>query len=320
MTPPSDDDGDEVEGTLGHDIDAGGDDGGEAGEGQDATETGDATEREDTAETGDVTETQDAAETHDVTATQDTTEIHDATERRELTETQRAPVNDEGDRDRERIGNRSRDPPPTADPEDDDPDPILREVGISIVAVLLVGVYIFMISGVWPPMVAVESGSMEPNMNVNDLVFVMDDERFQPESAHGETGVVTAREGRETGYRQFGGPGDVIVFNPNGQESRTPIIHRAMFWVEDGERWVERADSAYLGGVESCEALTTCPAPNAGFITKGDNNPTYDQVGGGQFRGQAPRGEQFKPVRAEWIVGTAEVRIPRLGWLRLRFQ
>jgi len=221
----------------------------------------------------------------------------------------------------ERTDYRRSDPePPTAEPDDPEPEPLLREVGISVLAVLLVGIYIFMISGVWPPMVAVESGSMEPNMNVNDLVFVMDSDRFEPETAQGDTGVVTAREGRESGYEQFGNPGDVIVFEPNGDGDRTPIIHRAMFWVEANERWVEDADPAYLGGADSCEDISACPAPHDGFITKGDNNPAYDQTGSDGFRGGPAQVGSLDPVKPEWVVGTAEVRVPRVGWLRLRFQ
>jgi len=190
--------------------------------------------------------------------------------------------------------------------------PFLRDLATSVIAVLLLGAYLFAISGVWPPMVAIESGSMEPNMEVNDLAVVMDTERFQPSASAavgpGDTGVVTAEVGAETGYTQFDDSGDVIVFEPNGNSQRTPIIHRAMFWVEEGEDWTERADPAYLGNVESCGQLPTCPAPNSGFITKGDDNPTYDQAGN----------QISAPVRSEWVVGTAEVRVPWLGWFSIQ--
>jgi signal peptidase len=180
----------------------------------------------------------------------------------------------------------------------------VQDIVTSVSAVVLIGVYLFAISGVWPPMVAVESESMSPNMKVNDLVFVMESERFQPGGAHGETGVVTAATGAEIGYEQFGRPGDVIVFAPNGNDDRTPIIHRAMLWVEKGENWCDRAEEAHLGGNDQCTE-----AAHAGFITKGDNNPQYDQAGAGQLS---------EPVKPNWIVGTAEIRLPRLGWLRLR--
>ncbi|MFL9629275.1 S24/S26 family peptidase, partial [Aeromonas jandaei] len=67
---------------------------------------------------------------------------------------------------------------------------IAREFLISIGAVLLIGLLLFSLSGVWPPMVAIESGSMEPNMQPNDLVFMTDNERFVDDAAYGSTGVV----------------------------------------------------------------------------------------------------------------------------------
>jgi len=210
-------------------------------------------------------------------------------------------------------GDERKDGPPARDDRrrDDSGDWKLfaRDVASSVLAVLLVGVYLFAVSGVWPPLVAIETGSMEPNMNVNDLVFVMDEERFPDGHEHGDTGVVTARTGGDTGYQQFGGHGDVIIFAPNGDARRTPVIHRAMFWVNESENWYDKADESHLGGHDSCMELPNCPAPNDGFVTKGDNNPQYDQTG---------RGDLSDPVRPEWVVGTAEIRIPHLGWLRLR--
>jgi signal peptidase len=182
----------------------------------------------------------------------------------------------------------------------------------SAVAVLLVGALLFAVSGVWPPMVAIESPSMTPQMETGDLVFVMEETRFPGEGAH--EGVVTARTGRTTDadYRKFGRQGDVIVYKPDGDGDATPIIHRAMFWVEEGENWYDRADRQSVGRYDRCgesvEAATpNCPAPSAGFITKGDANSRYDQVDG-----------LSSPVKPAWVVGTAEVRVPLLGCIRLR--
>ena len=186
----------------------------------------------------------------------------------------------------------------------------VRDLLTSVVAVLLVGAYLFAISGVWPPLVAVESGSMQPNMAQNDLVFVMEEHRFPGAGATGATGVVTAASGEDSGHRMFGRVGDVIVYKPNGSMDRTPIIHRAMFWVEEGEDWVARANDSNLAKTDSCADIETCPAEHAGFVTKGDNNGAYDQVPG--------RGAHTGVVSPDWVVGTAEVRIPGLGWLRLR--
>lgn len=183
------------------------------------------------------------------------------------------------------------------------------DVLTSVFAVLLVGFFLFAISGVWPPLVAVESGSMRPNMAEGDLVFVMEEHRFAGAGAIDGSGIVSATAGADTAYRTFGGYGDVIVYEPNGNAARTPIIHRAMFWVEEGERWYDRANPQYIGAATSCDQLPNCPAPAAGFITKGDNNEGYDQTTG-----------LTDPVQPEWIIGTAEIRVPGLGWISLGSQ
>ena len=181
----------------------------------------------------------------------------------------------------------------------------LREFLGSVFVVLVVGMLLFAISGVWPPMVAVKSGSMEPQMERGDLVFVMDEHRFPPEASVQGTGIATYASASETGYERFGDYGDVIIYRKDGNQGVTPIIHRARFWVNEGENWYERANESYVGG-EDCEAVRNCPAPHAGFITKGDNNDGYDQVKG--ISGV---------VKPEWVKGTAELRIPWLGHIRL---
>jgi len=188
----------------------------------------------------------------------------------------------------------------------------VREVLSSVLAVLLVGLILFGVSGLWPPMVAVESPSMNPHMKTGDLVFVMEEHRFPGGAAFDDTGVVTHRTGERTGYRKFGMGGDVIVYEPDGNNRSTPIIHRAMFYVNESENWYDKAvavDPEAVGNAEDCTGLENCPAPHAGFITKGDNEQTnrrYDQVSG-----------LSDPVKPAWVVGTAEFRIPWLGNIRL---
>jgi len=182
---------------------------------------------------------------------------------------------------------------------------VLRETGVSALAVLAVGLLLFGVSGVWPPMVAVESGSMTPHMQKGDLVFVTEPGRYAPAAATtGDTGVVTYRRGVETGYRSFGDYGSVVVYDDPGRIG-PPIIHRARFHVEAGENWYGRANKEYVAA-DSCEELRNCPADHAGFITKGDSNARYDQAMG-----------ISEPVRAEWVTGVARIRVPLLGWIRL---
>ncbi|MFC7075077.1 S26 family signal peptidase [Haloarcula halophila] len=183
----------------------------------------------------------------------------------------------------------------------------LRDILSSVTAVVMVGLFLFAVSGLWPPLVAIESPSMEPNIETGDMVFVMAEDRFPTENA--SHGVVTAATGANTGYDRFGRGGDVIVYEPNGNERRTPVIHRAMLWVDAGENWYDRADEDDLGTADSCADLRYCPAPHAGFITKGDYNGGYDQLGQRAIS---------EPVRPEWVIGTAETRVPKLGWVSLR--
>ena len=183
---------------------------------------------------------------------------------------------------------------------------IAREVAISIVIVLLLAGLLFSMSGVWPPLVAVESDSMEPQIMTGDLVFIVEPDRFAADGAIGGTGVVPADRANERGHESFGSAGDVIIFAPNGDGNTTPVIHRAHFWVEEDEDWYDRAHPDLIGNAEDCEELSNCPAPHDGFVTHGDNNQRYDQVQG-----------QSGPVKAEWVIARAHLRVPWVGHARL---
>ncbi len=149
-----------------------------------------------------------------------------------------------------------------------------------------IALVLFLVSGTWPAVVAVESESMVPNMQVGDLVFVVEEHRFG-ELLTNEEGMRTG-SGRFTAYPDLDGDpvyGDVIIYRPNGADSIHPIIHRAMAWTDaDGQ---------------------------GGYITKGDNNPVVDQ------NSFLPGVGVIQPVREEWIVGKALFAIPLVGYLPL---
>lgn len=149
-----------------------------------------------------------------------------------------------------------------------------------------IALMLFLVSGTWPAVVAVESESMVPNMQVGDLVFVVAPDRF------GE--LTTWEEGEQTGYARFAASpdrdgnmpyGDVIIFKPNGVSTVHPIIHRALYWYE-GE-------------------------PHDGYITRGDNNPVSDQDG--YYTGIGV----IEPVKKEWVIGKALFAIPYIGYIPL---
>ena len=99
----------------------------------------------------------------------------------------------------------------------------LIETGKSLTeALLIVGVIIVMayaLTGTWHVGYAVESGSMAPNMQIGDLIFVQSPHR---------THIITYEEGMQLNYKSFNNYGDVIIYRPDGFSSVTPIIHRAM--------------------------------------------------------------------------------------------
>ncbi|MEA1984410.1 MAG: S26 family signal peptidase [Euryarchaeota archaeon] len=162
-----------------------------------------------------------------------------------------------------------------------------RDVAFVMLAVAAFAVVSQIIFGMWTPMVAVESGSMQPHMEIGDIVFVESIDR---------TEIITY-EAATTNQISFEEPGNVILYRPYGQEGVTPIIHRAMYHVETGE-------SMWPGGPA---------APYNGYITKGDNpitNKYYDQQGQISY---------LLPVKEEWIIGVAKYRIPYVGHVRLLF-
>lgn len=179
-----------------------------------------------------------------------------------------------------------------------------RDILLAVFLTAALSVSLVAAVGVWPPLAAVTSGSMEPALEPGDVVILMEPTRLPPEAAD-EHGIVTRRQAVSSDHSSLGKPGTVMVFRSYDEDPQG-TVHRAMFYVEEGENWYPRADEQYVHGAESCSALRNCPAPHAGYITKGDANPAYDQA-----LGMAP------PVQEKWIVGSVRGSIPDLGWLRI---
>ena len=171
---------------------------------------------------------------------------------------------------------------------DDPKTSLVRDILSVVLVVAAIGIILFGVSGTWPAIVAVESESMVPNMNIGDLVFVVEENRFGP--------VMTAVDAQAAGVTSFGGYGDVIIYQPNGNTHVTPIIHRAITEINESV-----AEELGFTGTHA----------HAGYITKGDNNEFIDQVG--SFSGIG----RVEPVKEEWVVGKALFAIPLIGYLPL---
>jgi signal peptidase len=164
-----------------------------------------------------------------------------------------------------------------------------REILWVVAVVGGIALLLFLVCGTWPAVVAVESESMLPNMHVNDLVFVVQKDRFGA--------LQTFETGGNTGYMKFGKYGDVIIYRPNGASNIHPIIHRAI--TDQDASWF-----AANYGIEFS---------HGGYLTKGDNNQVPDQMS--SINGLGP----IQPVEDKWIIGKALFSVPLLGYPTLHY-
>jgi signal peptidase len=135
------------------------------------------------------------------------------------------------------------------------------------------------------------------------------------------------------GKSHYGKAGDVVVYRPDGNAGRTPVIHRALFWLQvndDGTFSIDDLGLSHVANLdqESVRALGLMPGyadtlrdprfdslcgpvgpARSGFITRGDNNPAADQSAHG--------GIAACPVKLDFILGKARGEIPWLGLFKL---
>ncbi len=220
---------------------------------------------------------------------------------------------------------------------------LLRDIVIAVVLVFIVLGAIYAYAQVWPPMVVVESGSMQHGseghigaIDTGDLVLV--------QAVHDVTDVTTYVQGRASGYQTYGNYGDVIVFYRPGEA--TPVIHRAMVYVIyptasttqtggvdvpslnlipgawSGTLWDNRTTTTTPIGLRSFSiyGVATWDSPTgrevdrqidfgvatlrtSGFLTKGDHNPTWDAG--------------HPPAAMASLIGKARGELPWFGLLKL---
>ena len=220
----------------------------------------------------------------------------------------------------------------------------------AVFGVVLGGLFLYTQS--WPPAVIVESGSMmhrDSEVTYGRLGTIDPGDLVLVKRVKGIDDVRTQLEGSRDHY---GAPGDVIIYRSDGGRSATPIIHRAVAYVEivgTGEdvryrvRWSaeapcegtsvkemdERGDWCVFGPggvyVESVPIAASSSRPNApvpyrplrsGFITKGDNPATNGQIDPAVGISRDAAG-QPSPVSIEWVEGVARGELPWLGLIKL---
>lgn len=219
-------------------------------------------------------------------------------------------------------------------------------IAFAIVFIIIGGLYLY--SGVWPPLVVIESASMQHSdtrsyigvIDTGDLVILKKETAL--------SSVRTYLGSVNDGYSTYGELGDVVIYRPNGDYATTPIIHRALceivynstgggfdvpalasvpesMWdVEGGEKaWYNihtvlvLHDIGYnqvdvdinLGTIISNFGAST---PEGGLITLGDNNHgNIDQTS------LIKNGKYVKPIKGEWLNGIARGELPWFGIIKL---
>ncbi len=228
--------------------------------------------------------------------------------------------------------------------------PVIRDVAVTltVVASLLGGLFIF--SGIWPPMVVIESGSMQHSSDESSVGVIDAGDLTVVRAREKVDHIITWVEGREKGHESYGASGDVIVFRKNGLNDTTPVIHRAIVWIDfnlttgnsfdvpsmalyDVEELVlEDLPTFHNGSRELVDLWVDLrlvlgnfdgvKAPHGGYLTKGDNNPHVDQISlymDVVDGGPSPVTRRVEPIRGEWIVGVSRGELPWFGVIKLMF-
>jgi signal peptidase len=219
-------------------------------------------------------------------------------------------------------------------------------VALAILALLLVSLFAY--TSNWPPVYVVESNSMQHGpgdhlgyINAGDIVLA------QKASAGSITTYVDAES---TGLSTYGELGDVILYQPNGASGATPVVHRAILYLEYsgvnstysaiglpangcgagssqsykttgtptgcGTSGLSGGDTLYLYGVGGRTVTvdfgcSSVLGQHSGFLTLGDNNSAPDQ----NTQSCVPTISTL--VEPAWVIGVARGLIPWFGDIKL---
>lgn len=222
----------------------------------------------------------------------------------------------------------------------------LRDAGVALLFVVIILLSMFAFTGQWPPLVVIESQSMMHNKNsISEIGAIDTGDLVLVQKVDEPSDIKTYMDGFTSDYRTYGDYGDVVIYKNKGSETTTPIIHRAIIYLEynpsdlsykseslrdaPSYKWTtsDKSDTwdhltsmliiyyvSYdqltitidIPSIRAHTASDSQGVPQSAFVTKGDNNPTIDQLS-----------SAFSPVQMSWIVGKARGEIPWFGLLKL---
>lgn len=216
-----------------------------------------------------------------------------------------------------------------------------RDVGVAVLIVLIVLGGIYAYTRVWPPMVVVESSSMQHRNDISYIGVIDTGDLVLVQAAPSRSDVITWVEGKATSYMTYSNFGDVIIFNREGDP--TPVIHRAILWVNYNATHMafDIPDLAQLklndlwGGFNADGSAVNSPYGLTGTIWlaqsgwRGDmtltinlradflNYPKYRHDGYVTLGDNNERGYDKALVPQKDIIGKARGELPWFGLLKL---
>ena len=200
---------------------------------------------------------------------------------------------------------------------------LIKDFVVALIIFCIIISCMYAYTQVWPPLVVIESDSMAHQNAPFGKVGTIDPGDFTfVRRIYDRTDIVTYFQGKRTGYKTYNDYGDVIIFMKNGHKEDTPVIHRAMMWVEvniTGGKLRYDIPELEVYGVEKI-TITEINLINfdpkslhSGFVTKGDNNKRCDQGGGILDMYNRP----VELIQPDWVIGKSVGEIPWFGLIKL---
>jgi signal peptidase len=236
---------------------------------------------------------------------------------------------------------------------------LMKDVLIAFLIVIIIIGSIYLYTGNWPPVVVVESNSMQHSNDESFFSVIDTGDLVLVKKTDGRNDVVTYMEGKRIGHETYSENGDVLIFRKNGYTDTTPVIHRAIIWVEynetsnsfdipelkhhnpgvgeDGVWYVVGGEQRWynLSGTIVLKDIGHDHLPVS--INLGTILSIYGSQGvephsgfitlGDNNRGSYDQGNmddghghRVRPVKPEWIVGKGRGELPWFGLIKLYFQ
>tara|TARA_B100000405_G_scaffold9916_1_gene8705 strand:- start:1890 stop:2852 length:963 start_codon:yes stop_codon:yes gene_type:complete len=164
---------------------------------------------------------------------------------------------------------------------------LVRELVLAAGMITLLVLAMWAHTGSMPPLVVVESNSMQHDSNgevgtidAGDLILV-----HSPE----DNRIITFAEATDPksdyyGYESLGMEGDVIIYERNGESDSTPIIHRALFEISIGESVpAENQDDCEGGVYWNGLCITSWSVPGSDQVNVKEINLVFDGVNTGKY-------------------------------------